>query len=123
MSYFQRNRRVVQPPIKKVEPVLKDGTEPMQQSAQANDASSQAYQSQAPQAGPPMNDQIKAHLAAAKAHYAADDAHRKAGKTAMQDTPQVGNAHFQQAKSHFNQAQSHEGQARDMQDQKDCGYR
>lgn len=131
MSYFNRRRRhaVVQvlkqeeiDSARKQEPLLKADSEPMQQSANASEASSTAYQT-GYATSPPLNDQIKAHRAAASAHGQAAKAHRTAGKAAMSAAPTVGAAHFQQAQQHDQSQQSHASQAQGMQDSQDCGYR
>lgn len=131
MSYFNRLQRhaVVQvlkaeelDTSRKVQPLLKADSEPMQQTATANQASSAAYQSGAPAAPPDVQEQIKGHKAAASAHFQAAKAHRVAGKAAQADSSTVASAHYQQARSHDQQAQSHQSQAQDMQDAKDQGY-
>lgn len=127
MSYFNRIKQhaVVQvlkqeEAAKKVS-LLKADSEPMMASQQAQDASTQAYQSSYT-APPPVDDQIKAHKAAASAHVMAAKGHRTFGKAAMQATPAVGVAHYQQAQMHDRRAQDHSGQAQSMQDQQDCSY-
>lgn len=130
MSYFNRLQRhgVVQvlkqeelDSSRKVQPLLKADSEPMQQTATANQASGAAYQSQVPERTD-VGDQIKAHKAAANAHFQAAKGHRVAGKAAQADSSTVAAAHYQQARSHDQQAQSHQSQAQDMQDAKDQGY-
>lgn len=131
MSYFSRRRQQAITNVAKAEEakdkgttdaILKADSEPMQQTAQANQASNQAYQSQAPQAQPPVNDQIKAHRGAASAHAQAAKAHRVAGKAAVSAAPTVAAAHYQQAQSHDQQAQNHYNQAQSMQDAQDQGH-
>lgn len=131
MSYFNRQRQhaVVQvlkqeelDSSRQKEPLLKADSEPMQQTAAANQASSTAYQT-GYSTSPPVNDQIKAHKAAASSHGQAAKAHRSAGKAVMAATPTVGAAHYQQAQQHDQSQQSHAGQAQSLQDQQDCGYR
>lgn len=94
----------------------------MAASANAATASNTAYQSSYNPA-PPADDQVKAHMAAAKLHDAADKMHRAKGKEYMDSAPTVSNAHFQQAKQHFNSKQMHESNARSAMDDKDQGYR
>lgn len=126
MSYFNRRYQHVVAAIEKKEtagePILKADSEPMQQSTQAQQASSAAYSTQYT-APPPVQEQIKAHKAAASAHVQAAKGHRVSGKAAMQASPTVGAAHFQQAQMHDRMAQDHGQQAQSMQDQQDCGYR
>lgn len=131
MSYFNRRLQAAVVTVlkqeeldaaKKREPLIKADSEPMQQSEAANQASTSAYQTNYPSA-PPVNDQIKAHKAAASLHGAAAKAHRTAGKAAMSSAPTVGAAYYQQAQQHDSAQQSHENQAQNMQDQQDCGYR
>lgn len=128
MSYFNRIKQhaVIQvlkqeEAAKKVS-LLKADSEPMMASQQAQDASTQAYQSSYT-APPPVQDQIKAHKAAANLHMLAAKGHRASGKAVMEATPTVGAAHFQQAQAHDQSAQSHGFQAQNMQDAQDCGYR
>lgn len=130
MSYFNRQKHQVMTHLQKAEaakalvvkePLIKDDSEPMQQSAQASQASNQAYQSEY-NAPPPVEERIKAHKTAGVAHRNAAKFHRASGKSVMQATPMVGAAHYAQAQMHDRSASSHEDQAQNMQDQKDCGY-
>lgn len=127
MSYFNRQlRHAVVQVLKQEEStqkvvLLKADSEPMQASQQAADASQAAYATSY-SAPPPVQDQIKAHKAAANFHVQAAKGHRTSGKAAMQATPTVGAAHYQQAQAHDRRAQDHASQAQYMQDQQDCGY-
>lgn len=136
MSYFNRVRRQAVKQVLKHEavkgaPVTGERVQLLKgdcmvATAGANKASSQAWQSNAPQPQqqPPAADEVKAHQDAAAAHGKADEAHVAAGKNAMEKGAHtVAAAHFQQAKQHFVAQQNHQAMARDAQDAKDQGYR